>query len=192
MGAHEVPVFEPDAHTHLQIEFVDGGPAVMFRDPRKFGRVQHLGAGASSPRLERLGVDALAAEPLDLWRRTRRRRVAIKLALLDQSLLAGVGNIYADEALYRAGVRPTRAVGRLSRRDWQAIVDAVKRVMLRSIEVGGTTISDFVHPSGADGAFALELAIYGRTGQPCVACGAVVQRLVMGGRSCHFCPRCQR
>ncbi len=184
--------FAPDRHTHLCLEFTDGGPSVLFRDPRKFGKVQHLRNGETCKRLDRLGADALAADPLELWQRTRRRRVAIKSALLDQSLLAGVGNIYADEALFGAGLRPTRSAGRLSRRDWEHLLAEAQHVMLRSIEVGGTTISDFVHPNGESGAFAIELQVYGRTGQPCPSCGTAIRRVVLGGRSSHFCSSCQR
>jgi formamidopyrimidine-DNA glycosylase len=192
LPAHAPPAFEPDQHTHLRLEFADRGPAVLFRDPRKFGKVQHLEPAEPCARLQRLGVDALAAEPLDLWTRTRNRRVAIKSALLDQSLLAGVGNIYADEALHGAGIRPVRAAGRLSRQQWRKLLAEVQRIMLRSIAVGGTTISDFVHPNGAEGAFTLELRVYGRTGMPCPTCDSTIRRQVIGGRSSHFCPHCQR
>ena len=184
--------FVPDQHTHLQLRFADGGTPVLFRDVRRFGKVLHLAPGATSPRLERLGVDALEANAIDLWRRTRRRRVAVKTALLDQSLLAGVGNIYADETLFRAGLRPTRSVHDVSRAAWQRLIEELHLILWRSIEVGGTTVSDFVHPDGADGAYAQELLVYGREGAPCMTCGTAVKRLVLGGRSSHFCPTCQR
>ena len=192
LRTHEIPAFEPDHHTHLRLEFSDRGPEVLFRDPRKFGKVQHLGRTETCDRLTRLGVDALDAQPLELWKRTRHRRVAVKSALLDQSLLAGVGNIYADEALHGARLRPDRAVGRLSRPKWRELLTEVKSMMLRSIEVGGTTISDFVHPNGAEGAYTVELRVYGRTGLPCPNCNTSIRRVVIGGRSSHFCPHCQR
>jgi formamidopyrimidine-DNA glycosylase len=187
-----VPAFRPDRHTHLLLEFADQGPSVMFRDPRRFGRVELLARGQPSARLERLGPDALAADATELHRRTRQRKVAVKSALLDQSLLAGVGNIYADEALFSARIRPTRAAGRVSRAAWQTLLAEVKTVLHRSIEVGGTTISDFVHPGGTEGAFVIELRVYGREGEPCTCCGTALRRRVVGGRSSHFCANCQR
>ena len=114
--------FAPDAHTHLQLRFADGGPDVFFRDVRKFGKVQLLRRGETSPRLERLGEDALRVRAVALREATRHRRSPIKVVLLDQSVLAGVGNIYADEALFLAGIRPLRRAARLSLEDWRTLV----------------------------------------------------------------------
>jgi formamidopyrimidine-DNA glycosylase len=184
--------FRPDAHTHLQIAFDDGGPRVYFRDVRKFGKVQLLAPGARSARLERLGADALEVRAASLFSTTRGRRGPIKAMLLDQAVLAGVGNIYADEALYAAGVRPTRRAGRVTRAECVRIAAGLRRVLRRSIETGGSSISDYVQPDGADGAYQDERKVYGRTGEPCRRCGARIVRIVIGQRSAHYCPRCQR
>jgi len=184
--------FEPDAHTHLRLGFEDGGPDVLFRDVRKFGKVRLLARGEVEPRLERLGVDALAASGDDLHRATRGRSVAIKSLLLSQSVLAGVGNIYADEGLFTARVRPSRGAGRLSREECARIVSGLQRVLLRSIETGGSSISDFVAPDGADGAYQDERRVYARRGEPCLDCGKPIRRITLGGRSTHYCPGCQK
>jgi formamidopyrimidine-DNA glycosylase len=184
--------FKPDEHTHFALAFDDGGPDVLFRDVRKFGKLALLAAGQSDPRLDKLGPDALAADGALLFSATRRRRIPVKSLLLDQSVLAGVGNIYADEALFLAGVRPTRSAARVTRREADALVAAVKRVLLRSIETGGSSISDYVQPDGSDGAYQDERRVYAREGQPCRDCGTPIRRLVIGQRSSHYCPRCQR
>jgi formamidopyrimidine-DNA glycosylase len=184
--------FTPDAHTHLQLRFVDGGPDVFFRDVRKFGKVQLLRAGARSERLERLGEDALLARPAALYAATRRRRAPIKAVLLDQSVLAGVGNIYADEALFLARIRPLRPATRLNLAQWRSLLASLKRVLRRSIATGGSSISDYVRPDGTDGAYQDERRAYGRTGEPCPRCSKPIRRIVVGGRATHFCPRCQR
>ncbi len=184
--------FRPDRHTHLRLCFKDGGPDVFFRDVRKFGRVQLLAPGEGCLRLDRLGKDATGASGKQLYLATRGRRAAIKTLLLDQSVLAGVGNIYADEALFLAGIRPTRRAGRLSREECRTLAAAVRRVLRRAIATGGSSISDYVRPDGSDGAYQDERRVYGRTGEPCFRCQTPIRRLVLGARSAHFCPRCQR
>lgn len=185
-------VFEPDAHTHLRLRFAGGGPEVYFRDVRKFGKVRWLAPGEGDARLDRLGTDALALSGEALFAACRGRRAAIKAILLDQSIAAGVGNIYADEALFVAGVRPTRAAGRVTRREAEAITAGLRQVLLRSIETGGSSISDYVAPDGADGAYQDERKAYGRTGEPCRICGEPIKRRIVAQRSTHFCARCQR
>jgi formamidopyrimidine-DNA glycosylase len=183
--------FRPDRHTHLQLHFEDEARALFFRDARKFGKVQLLRGGEASRRLAQLGVDALRVTPAHLHAETRRRRVPVKTVLLDQSVLAGVGNIYADEALYLSRIRPTRPARRLSRADCARLVAAVKRVLRRSIVTGGSSISDYVQPDGSDGAYQDERRVYDRAGEPCLRCGARIRRIVIGQRSSHYCPRCQ-
>jgi len=184
--------FRPDRHTHLRLGFADGGPEVVFRDVRKFGKVQLLAPGEDSPRLRLLGQDALGASGARLFAASRARRTPIKSVLLDQSVLAGVGNIYADEALFLAGVRPARAARRVTRAECAAIARRVRQVLRRSIETGGSSISDYVRPDGEDGRYQDERRVYGRTGEPCPRCGTPIRRRVIGQRSSHFCPRCQR
>lgn len=181
-----------DAHTHLVLGFDDAGATIRFRDARKFGKVQWLAPGEGSARLDRLGVDALRARSGDLHRATRGRRAKIKSVLLDQSVIAGVGNIYADEALFLAGVRPTRAAQRLASAESERLMRAVQQVLRRAIEQGGSSISDYVQPDGSDGGYQDEHRVYGRAGQPCGTCGTRIRRVVLGQRSSCYCPTCQR
>jgi formamidopyrimidine-DNA glycosylase len=184
--------FRPDAHTHLRLGFEDGGPEVLFRDARKFGKIFSLLPGQRSERLDRLGVEALELSGQELFRATRGRKLAIKSLLLDQSVVAGSGNIYSDEALFLAGVRPTRRAERITQRECHAISEGIKHVMLRAIETGGSSISDFVAPDGREGRYQEERRVYARAGEPCQRCGRAVRRVVIGQRSAHYCPGCQR
>lgn len=184
--------FRPDAHTHLRLHFEDAGPEILLRDVRKFGKVLWLGPGEQHPRLDRLGIDALRLRGAHLLAAARGRKVAIKNLLLDQAVVAGGGNIYTDEALSLAKVRPTRPAGRVSPEECDRIASALRRVMRRSIATGGSSISDFVGPDGSDGRYQDERRVYGRTGEPCLACGASIRRVVLGQRGAHYCPRCQR
>jgi formamidopyrimidine-DNA glycosylase len=187
----QLEAFRPDKHTHLRLRFDDDGPEVFFRDARKFGKVQLMREDARSKRLERLGPDALSARGKALFAAVRGRKAPIKSLLLDQALLAGVGNIYADEALFLAGVRPTRPGKRVTREECDQIARAVRRVLRRSITTGGSSISDYVQPDGSSGAYQDERRVYGREGEPCLRCGARLRRVVIGQRSAHYCPRCQ-
>lgn len=187
--------FRPDKHTHLEIRFSDTGPTLYFRDTRKFGKVELLGptgGAAESKRLAKLGVDALSATGADLHRAAKKRKIAIKTVLLDQSVLAGVGNIYADEALFIAKVRPTKPANKLSAAQCAAIVAAAQQVMLRSIETGGSSISDYVQPDGEDGGYQNERRVYARKGEPCLVCGTTIKRTVLATRSTFYCPSCQK
>lgn len=184
--------FQPDVHTHLRFRYDDDGPDVFFRDVRKFGKVRHLAPNQSDPRLEKLGPDALAIDAATLEQAGKKRATPVKSLLLDQGVLAGVGNIYADEALFLAGVRPTRAAKRVKRTEWEGIAAGVRKVLARSIETGGSSISDYLRPDGQDGGYQDERRVYGREGEPCGACGAAILRVVIATRSSSFCPRCQR
>jgi formamidopyrimidine-DNA glycosylase len=184
--------FEPDAHTHLRLAFADHGPQIFFRDVRKFGKVQLLAPGETSARLDKLGVDALELSGDALFAATRGRVVALKSLLLDQSLIAGAGNIYADEALFLAGVRPTRRARSATRAECERVAEELRRVLLRSIETGGSSISDYVAPDGSDGAYQDERRVYARAGEECLRCAARIKRIVIGQRSAHYCPRCQK
>jgi formamidopyrimidine-DNA glycosylase len=184
--------FHPDEHTHLRLSFADGGPEILFRDVRKFGKCRYLRPGQNDPRLDKLGPDTLTANGDVLFDATRGRVIPIKSLLLDQSVLAGVGNIYADEALYLARVRPTRRASKVSREECARILKALQRVMLRSIETGGSSISDYVQPDGTDGGYQDERHVYARTGEACGTCSAPIRRIVLGQRSSHYCASCQR
>jgi formamidopyrimidine-DNA glycosylase len=191
LAPEEQPAFEADAHTHLILHFTDPGPSVLFRDVRKFGKVRLLEAGADDARLGKLGVDALSATGATLFEATRARKIPIKTLLLDQGVIAGIGNIYADEALFLAKVRPGRSARRVTAKECDEIVAAAKRVMERSIETGGSSISDYVSPDGSDGGYQNERKVYARKGLPCRVCGAVVRRIVIATRATHYCPECQ-
>jgi formamidopyrimidine-DNA glycosylase len=182
----------PDPHIHLELEFEDGPPGLRFRDVRKFGKVRWLGPGQSDARLDKLGRDALQAEGGLLFAQARKRRVPVKTLLLDQGVLAGVGNIYADEALFRSGIRPTRSAARVTQKEYLSLAESLKRVLERSIETGGSSISDFIAPDGKDGQFQHERRVYAREGEACSTCSTLIVRTVIGQRSSHYCPSCQR
>jgi len=184
--------FEPDEHTHLRITLEGRGPKVFFRDVRKFGKVQWLEPGEHNARLERVGIDALEVTGELLFLANRGRRVAIKAMLLDQSICAGVGNIYADEAFFLAGVRPGRAARRVTRVECEAIAAQLRSVLERSIETGGSSINDYVAPDGSDGGYQDERRVYARTGMACLICKTPITRKVIAQRSSHYCSRCQK
>jgi formamidopyrimidine-DNA glycosylase len=192
LGNAETTAFRPDEHTHLRLSFRDRGPELYFRDVRKFGKCRLLAPGDSDPRLEKLGVDALKASGVELFRATRGRKVPVKSLLLDQSVLAGVGNIYADEALFLSKIRPTRPSRRLDQTECDALAKNVRLVLARAIRAGGSSIDDFIRPDGSDGGYQNERRVYARTGEPCPRCKTPIRRIVIGQRSSHFCPTCQR
>jgi formamidopyrimidine-DNA glycosylase len=186
------PDFRPDQHTHLVLSFSDAAPDVYFRDIRKFGKVALLEPGEDDPRLQKLGIDALTARGPDLHTAARSRKAPVKSLLLEQSVVAGIGNIYADEALFLAGVRPTRAARSVTKDEYDGIATAVRRVLRRAIVRGGSSIDDFVRPDGSDGGYQNERKVYAREGEPCSRCKTPIQRIVIGQRSSHYCLRCQR
>jgi formamidopyrimidine-DNA glycosylase len=179
-------------HIHLVLSFSDGGPALVFRDVRKFGKVRHIPAGKGDPRLDRLGTDALEVSGPILYAASRKRRIPIKSLLLDQSVIAGAGNIYADEALFAAKIRPTRRSSTLTRLECDHLSEALRRVLRAGIEAGGSSIDDFVRPDGRDGSYQEQHRVYGRGGQPCPRCRTPIRRVVLGARSSSYCPACQR
>jgi len=188
------PSLAPQAHDHVDL-VLDSGRCVRFNDPRRFGSM-HLVAGdpLAHPLLRALGPEPLSAE-FDagyLYRRTRRRRVAVKQLLMNAAIVVGVGNIYASEALFRAGVRPQRAAGRLSRAEAARVVAAVRRVLAAAIRVGGTTLRDYVNADGLPGYFRQKLFVYERAGEPCRKCQTPIRQRLQGQRSTYWCPSCQR
>ncbi len=184
--------FRPDTHTHLQLVFQDAGPRVYFRDVRRFGKLLWLAPGESHERLERLGVDALVLRGKDLFAATRGRHTSIKALLLDQAVVAGVGNIYADEALHLARVRPSRSAARVTKQECAALVGALRHVLKRSIATGGSSISDFIAPDGRRGRYQRGRLVYARAGEACATCRTPIRRAVVAQRGTHFCPACQR
>lgn len=181
-------------HDHVDL-VLSSGRCVRFNDPRRFGSL-HFVAGdpLAHPLLRALGPEPLSADfDADyLYRRTRRRRVAIKQLLMNASVVVGVGNIYASEALFRARVRPQRAAGRLSRAEIARLVAAVRRVLGAAIKVGGTTLRDYVNPDGLPGYFRQKLYVYERAGEPCRVCRTPIRQRVQGQRATYWCPTCQR
>ncbi len=186
--ARELP---PDPHLHMVLS-LSGGRTLSFRDVRKFGKVERLAPGKSSLRLEKLGPDALSISALDLGLALKKRRSPIKTALLDQTALAGVGNIYADEALFRAGLRPTRPAQSLRVREVDMLSEVIRTLLREAVASGGSTINDYITPDGELGGFQNFHQVYGKTGQPCVQCKTPILRKVIAGRSSHYCQKCQR
>ena len=179
---------EPGPHTHA-VFTLDRGE-LLYDDIRQFGRLE-AGRGAA-PRLEKLGPDPLSLDTKAFVEMLRRRHSMVKPLLLNQRFLRGMGNIYTDEALFRAGVHPRAAASRLSRARAARLHEAIQDVLLEAIEKGGSSVSDYVDSRGRRGSFQLQHRVYGREGEPCVACGAPIRRIVVAQRGTHFCPRCQR
>ena len=184
---------EPNLHDHIDVHF-DGGGALRFNDPRRFGSFLLTEAPQSHPLLKDLGPEPLGADfDADyLWRSSRNRRVAIKQHLMNGRVVVGVGNIYANEALFRAGIHPRRFAGRISRERFDPLVRSVRDVLSDAINEGGTTLRNFVGGDGKPGYFRMSLRVYERDGQPCVNCGTPIERRVIGQRATYYCPRCQR
>ncbi len=184
----------PEKHDHIDIE-LENGVCLRFNDPRRFGAFLWVdGAMESHELLRDLGPEPLSKEfTADyLYHRSRTRRVAIKNFIMNGHIVVGVGNIYASEALFMAGIHPQRAAGRVSRRRYEGLVAAIRDVLSRAIKQGGTTLRDFVNSDGAPGYFAQELLVYDRAGSECFQCGAAVRQKVIGQRSSYYCPACQR
>jgi formamidopyrimidine-DNA glycosylase len=168
---------------------------LRFKDPRRFGAWLWSGDSPEShPLLARLGPEPLGYAFCDeyLYRLSRGRRLAVKSLLMDSHVVAGIGNIYANEALYMAGIHPGRAAGRISRQRYQRLADAVKRVLEQAIRQGGTTLRDFVNGQGRPGYFQQSLQVYARAGSPCPNCATPIRETRTGQRSTFYCPRCQR
>ena len=181
------PQTEVVKHTHAILK-LSSGRELRFVDPRRFGRLSVA---------QNADFDAGGIEPLevDLDRFTalfHGRKTPIKSALLNQSLLRGVGNIYADESLFRAGIRPRRRASTITRDQLGKLYVAVKEVLKEAIALGGSSISDYVGADGEEGFFQLQHRVYGREGEPCLVCKTPIKRIVIAGRSSHYCPKCQK
>ena len=181
-------------HDHVDLE-LDSGRCLRLHDPRRFGAMLWTDDDPyRHPLLAHLGPEPLSADFNDsyLFGSTRKRRVAIKQHLMNSHVMVGVGNIYASEALFLAGIRPGRAAGRLTRVECVRLVQTIRQVLTEAIEQGGTTLRDFVREDGSHGYFRQSLRVYGRTGQACLTCETPVKQLVQGNRSSYYCPACQR
>jgi formamidopyrimidine-DNA glycosylase len=184
----------PRKHDHFDI-VMDSGRCIRFNDPRRFGALLWWDGRAE----EHVLLRDLGPEPLSndfsgehLWRLSRGRKGAVKNFIMDGHTVVGVGNIYASEALFMAGIRPSRPAGRVSAARYEALAAAIRDVLAHAIRRGGTTLRDFVNTEGNPGYFAQELLVYEREGNACFQCGAPIRRKVIGQRSSYYCPRCQR
>jgi formamidopyrimidine-DNA glycosylase len=186
---HETPA---GVHDHVDIEF-DTGLMLRFRDPRRFGSLHWSKAPLSHRLLRSLGPEPLGDE-FDgdyLWRASRGRKVSIKQFIMNAQVVVGVGNIYASEALYLAGINPRRAAGRIALRRYESLADSIRSVLTKAIEAGGTTLRDFYGSDGEAGYFKHELQVYDREDAPCYRCKTPLTAIVQGQRRTYYCKRCQ-
>lgn len=184
----------PLKHDHVDL-VLDSGRLLRLRDPRRFGTILWTRGDAQRHAL----LKDLGPEPLEdgfdgdyLFARSRGRKLAVKLFIMDSHVVVGVGNIYASEALFMAAIRPGKAAGRVSRAEYAALAKAIKKVLAASIEAGGTTLRDFMREDGEPGYFLQRLRVYDREGKPCYRCGAPIKQTVTGQRSTYYCPSCQK
>ncbi len=182
------PDAEVEKHTHAIVR-LGSGRELRFVDPRRFGRLSVVRSSN--------GFAASGLEPLDVGFELfvglfRKRKTPIKSALLNQKLLSGVGNIYADESLFRAGIRPRRRAATLTRDELRRLYESVQQVLNEAILAGGSSINDYVDARGEPGMFQMQHRVYGREGEPCLTCRTPIKRIVIAGRSSHYCPKCQR
>ena len=187
------PEEAPRLHDHIDIE-LKNGPYLRYNDPRRFGSFHF----AEHPSMEHWLLKNLGPEPLSnefsgdyLFESSRKRRVAVKNHIMDGKIVVGVGNIYAAESLFRAGIRPATSAHRVSRLAYQHLADAIRQILANAIAVGGTTLRDFVGSDGQPGYFKQSLNVYGRQGEPCQICDSVLKLQTLGQRSTVYCPVCQ-
>lgn len=180
-------------HEHIDI-VLDDGQALRYTDPRRFGCMLWVAEGEQHSLLAKLGPEPLSDAFNAEWlqEKAKGRKVAIKPFVMDNAVVVGVGNIYASEALFSAGIDPRKEAGKVSKAKLALLVDEIKKVLARAIEQGGTTLKDFVGGDGKPGYFQQELFVYGRAGQPCLSCGTELREVKLGQRSSVFCGKCQR
>ena len=182
-------------HDHLRLQ-LDSGSEIRFNDIRRFGSVQVFTKDelAAIDPFADLGPEPFWREfsPACLTEKAGRRSQPVKNFLMDNRVVVGIGNIYANEILFAAGINPSKPVNTVNSKQWKRVVAASREVLNKAIACGGTTISDFVNPDGGQGYFQCELAVYGRAGKPCRQCATPIRRTVMAGRATFYCPRCQR
>lgn len=179
-------------HDHFDLE-LDSGKMLRYRDPRRFGSLHVVRQPLEHPLLARLGPEPLGPDltATHLWSRSRGRRVAVKQFIMTPQIVVGVGNIYASEALFMAGIHPRRAAGRIALERYDRLVDAIRVVLEKAIRAGGTTLRDFYGGNGEAGYFKHELAVYDRAGEPCVRCKRPIISEVIGQRASYYCRTCQ-
>jgi formamidopyrimidine-DNA glycosylase len=180
-------------HDHVDLG-LDSGRVLRFTDPRRFGCLLWQAAGSTHELLQQLGPEPLS-DDFDgdyLYERSRGRSASVKTFLMDQGIVVGVGNIYAAESLFRAGIAPGRQAGRVSRERYARLAEAAKAILLDAIQRGGTTLRDFIDPDGEPGYFETELLVYGREGEPCLTCGRPLRSLRLGNRATAWCANCQK
>jgi formamidopyrimidine-DNA glycosylase len=177
-------------HTHGFFE-LDNGHELRYTDIRRFGRMLVVGEGELPAFQSQLGQDALSVSAADFTRQAQHRRTRIKAFLLDQKALRGVGNIYADESLWRAKIHPERLAANLSAQELANLHRAMRQILQSAIELGGSSISDFLDAEGKRGSYQLRHRAYGREGKKCSRCRTPIERIIVAGRSSHFCPQCQ-
>lgn len=183
----------PQKHDHVDLVFAKY--ILRFRDPRRFGiLLWHEGEIEKHPLIAIMGQEPLEAAFTGKWfyDHTRKRHAPVKSVIMDSHFLVGVGNIYASESLFLAGISPTCPASRLGLKRCEALVQAIRFTLKRAIDCGGSSIRDYVHSDGGAGSFQLSSAVYGREGEPCPNCRTVVRRMVQAGRSTFYCPKCQR
>ena len=181
-------------HDHLDLE-LEGGLVLRYHDPRRFGAVLPWPAAQGAhPLMETMGPEPFSADFHGdyLFQRSRGKSAAVKTFLMDGGVVVGAGNIYAAESLFRAGIRPTRPAGKLTRAEYGQLAERVREVLAEAVEQGGTTLRDFAGADGRSGYFQQDLYVYGREGQPCRVCGTAIRSLRPGNRQSCYCPRCQR
>jgi formamidopyrimidine-DNA glycosylase len=189
-----VPGDERD-HDHIYLHFA-GGLRLAYRDPRRFGCFDFVATGQElqHPKLKILGYEPLSEAFTGeiLWQKFRGKVVAVKVAIMDQKIVVGVGNIYASEALFRAGIRPTTKAVKVSREKCDRLVLMIKETLSEAIAAGGSSISDYELVSGESGYFQKRFRVYGREGEACVVCNTKISAQILGGRSTYWCSSCQK
>ncbi|HEX6832686.1 MAG TPA: bifunctional DNA-formamidopyrimidine glycosylase/DNA-(apurinic or apyrimidinic site) lyase [Rudaea sp.] len=194
-GSLRILPAETPAGLHDHVDWLlDSGKILRFTDPRRFGSQLWQAPDKIHPLLAALGPEPLSEEfdGAYLWKKSRGRSAAVKVFVMDQNIVVGVGNIYAAEALFAAGIHPNRAAGSVSPARYERLAAQIKRILAYAITRGGTTLRDFLNPDGEPGYFEQELFVYGRQGQPCKVCGTPIRANREGQRATFYCPRCQR
>ncbi|TDQ56310.1 DNA-(apurinic or apyrimidinic site) lyase [Mesocricetibacter intestinalis] len=187
---HNSPI---DKHDHLDI-VMNNGKLLRYNDPRRFGAWLWTDDPQQFPLFLKLGPEPLSEEfnPEYLFQKSRRKSCALKTFLMDNSVVVGVGNIYANETLFLCGLHPARSAGKLTRAQCVLLTENIKLVLSAAIKQGGTTLKDFLQPDGRPGYFAQQLLIYGHKGSPCPHCGSAIEAMIIGQRNSFYCPRCQK